>query len=69
MVETTGEFWERHILFRDYLRANPETAREYYALKQALAARFRSDRESYTDAKTSFIAAVIAHAREKQSSL
>ncbi|HEY0323990.1 MAG TPA: GrpB family protein [Pyrinomonadaceae bacterium] len=67
MVEPTGEFWERHILFRDALRANPETARQYYELKKALAARFGSDRDSYTDAKTSFIEAVVTRARKERS--
>ena len=60
MVETSSEFWEKHIRFRDYLRTHEETTREYYELKKQLAARFRSDRESYTNAKTSFIEAVVA---------
>jgi GrpB-like predicted nucleotidyltransferase (UPF0157 family) len=69
MVETTSAFWDEHLLFRDYLRAHPATAREYYDLKQQLAARFRSDRGAYTDAKTSFIERVIRQAWEKQSLL
>lgn len=63
MVETASEFWERHLLFRDYLRSHPETARAYYGLKKELAARFRQDRGAYTDAKTSFIERVVAQAR------
>lgn len=60
MVETSSEFWEKHMRFRDYLRTHEDTAQEYYELKKHLAARFRSDRESYTNAKTSFIEAVLA---------
>ena len=41
-----GEFWERHLLFGDYLRAHPEAAREYARLKHELAGRFRDDREA-----------------------
>lgn len=65
MVEQTSEFWERHLLFRDYLRAHPKVAQQYYALKKELAARYGSDRSSYTDAKTPFIESVVnqAHAR------
>ncbi len=62
MVETASEFWERHLLFRDYLRAHKDTAREYYELKKELATRFRSNREAYTDAKTNFIQEVIEQA-------
>jgi len=67
MVETSSEFWERHLLFRDYLRAHPETAAEYAALKRNLAARFRDQREAYTDAKGPFIRAVEARARAERS--
>ena len=69
MVETTSEFWKRHLLFRDYLRAHPETARQYYELKKALAERFPTDRAAYTDAKTSFIESTVARAlaQEKQA--
>jgi GrpB-like predicted nucleotidyltransferase (UPF0157 family) len=55
--------WERHILFRDYLRAHPETARAYGELKMTLAARHRNDRAAYTDAKSDFIDSIVARAR------
>ena len=63
IVETTHGFWERHLLFRDHLRTHPETAREYARLKHELAFRFRHDREAYTEAKTSFVEAVLESAR------
>lgn len=63
MVAKGGEFWERHLLFRDYLRAHPEVAAEYAALKKGLAAREWNDRSEYTDAKTAFIKDVEEKAR------
>lgn len=54
--------WEG-IIFRDYLAAHPDTAREYAALKRELAVRYRTDREAYTEAKTEFIEAVLERAR------
>jgi GrpB-like predicted nucleotidyltransferase (UPF0157 family) len=47
-----GSEWERrHLLFRDYLRANG-AAREAYAISKELAAnRWRDDRVAYTEAK------------------
>jgi GrpB-like predicted nucleotidyltransferase (UPF0157 family) len=65
MVELTSEFWERHLLFRDSLRVHPEEAQRYDQLKKDLAAKFGSDRDGYTEAKTSFIESVIAKARGK----
>jgi GrpB-like predicted nucleotidyltransferase (UPF0157 family) len=53
----------RHLLFRDYLIANPNAAREYAELKQALAVKFRNDREAYTEAKGDFIRYIEAKAR------
>jgi GrpB-like predicted nucleotidyltransferase (UPF0157 family) len=45
----------RCLRFRDALRAHRQLAAEYVALKRALAARFRGDREGYTKAKSNFI--------------
>ena len=59
MVEVTSDFWTRQLLFRDRLRAEPETARAYCKLKKSLAARFGTDREGYTEAKTEFIEGVV----------
>ncbi|MEX2107025.1 MAG: bifunctional GNAT family N-acetyltransferase/GrpB family protein [Solirubrobacterales bacterium] len=52
------------LAFRDRLRAHPEIAREYASLKHDLAARFRDDREAYTDAKADFIRKVLNPAGE-----
>lgn len=52
-----------HLLFRDYLRAHPEEAERYAALKRELAERFHTDRLAYNDAKTTYVKAVIAKAR------
>ncbi len=65
MVETTSAFWRRHILFRDYLRAHPQAAAEYAALKRRLAAQFGADREAYTEAKTEFITSIEERARRE----
>ena len=46
---------ERHIVFRDYLRANPEAAREYEKLKEKMAKRFPKESGNYTAAKSDFI--------------
>ena len=63
MVEVVSEFWKRHLLFRDYLRVHPEVASEYLALKKDLAARYGTERNSYTEAKTTFIEQVVGRAR------
>lgn len=64
LVEIGTDFWNDHILFRDHLRAHPETAHEYAQLKLGLAARFRHDRNAYTDGKDGFVACVLRRARE-----
>lgn len=46
---------ERHLAFRNYLRAHPADARRYAALKQELAARFPEDIEGYMDGKDALV--------------
>ena len=53
------------LYFRDYLNAHPRSAKEYEALKLRLWEGFEHDRNAYTDAKTEFIRAVTARAREE----
>lgn len=62
MVEVEGEFWRRHLAFRDYLRVDRECARRYEQLKRDLAVAYRDNRGAYTEAKTEFIEAIIARA-------
>jgi len=62
MVEVDGDFWKQHLLFRDYLRCHPDVARKYHRLKKDLSQKYRSNREAYTEAKTSFIDSVVAKA-------
>lgn len=51
-----GSDWERrHLLFRDYLRAEPAAREAYADLKRELARRYRDDRIAYTEGKTGFI--------------
>lgn len=51
------------LLFRDYLRAHPEIAKEYEALKLSLWKPYEHDRDGYTAAKTLFVEKVTATAR------
>ena len=46
---------ERHLVFRDFLRANLEAAQEYEKIKEKLAKRFPTKSGSYTEAKSDFI--------------
>jgi GrpB-like predicted nucleotidyltransferase (UPF0157 family) len=64
-VRCAGSFSEQWaLLFRDYLRAHPDAAAEYAAVKRSLAVRFRDDRRAYTQAKGSFLWKVIRQADE-----
>jgi GrpB-like predicted nucleotidyltransferase (UPF0157 family) len=55
LIPVDSPEWRRPIAFRNYLRAHPEVAAEYEALKRRLAVTFKHDREAYTEAKTPFI--------------
>ena len=62
-VRRLGSFSEQWaLLFRDYLRAHPEVATEYDAVKRRLAVHYRDDRRGYAAAKEPFSWAVIRRA-------
>lgn len=58
LVEGSAEL-ERHLTFRDALRADPVLRDQYSSLKRSLAAEHAEDRAAYTDAKTAFVRAVL----------
>src|SRR5262249_14424444 len=66
LVVAGGGEERRTLAFRDFLRAHPETAREYERLKRALAPRFSStapgEREAYAEAKGELIQRVTLQA-------
>jgi len=62
LVEEGGPLWRSYILFRDYLRAHEDVAREFSEVKRALAARFPEDREAYTNAKTAYAQEILRRA-------
>lgn len=45
----------RHVAFRDFMRAYPDSAHAYSILKQALAQVFSDDIENYVNGKSSFV--------------
>ena len=54
--------FDRHIAFRDYLRTHPDDVVAYARLKRQLAARHRSNRDAYTQAKGEFVNFVLQRA-------
>jgi GrpB-like predicted nucleotidyltransferase (UPF0157 family) len=59
-----SEEWTNNILFRNFLRANPEERKKYQQLKKELAVKYHFDRVAYTKAKEPFIQNVIKMAKE-----
>jgi GrpB-like predicted nucleotidyltransferase (UPF0157 family) len=57
------EHWDR-LLFRDYLIAHPEVAKEYESLKIHLSSAFPKDRVAYTRGKTEFVVQVTERAKQ-----
>ncbi len=56
------DWWNRHIRFRDWLRAHSDDRDRYAALKRSLAAEHRYDRHGYTEAKRAYIAEIVERA-------
>jgi len=66
LVRHGSGHWERHLVFRDYLREHPETAQEYYELKKGLSEEHGTERLAYTEAKTNFIISILAKPKEEK---
>jgi GrpB-like predicted nucleotidyltransferase (UPF0157 family) len=60
LTEFGGAMWERYLRFRDYLRAHPDMARQYFEFKRQVAGRPGIDRPAYNAAKHPLIDGVVA---------
>ena len=59
VVEKSDVQWRNYIIFRDCLRRDANTRKEYAKLKKNLAVKYPKDRESYTGGKAQFIRDVL----------
>ena len=59
--------YDRHIAFRNYLRAHVADANAYALLKRELARKFGSDREGYNQAKSEFVQRILQRTFEAQA--
>lgn len=50
---------ERHMRFRDFLRAHPAHVKKYEILKLGLAEEFSREREKYSELKAEFIQEIL----------
>lgn len=69
MYVTTHSEWDKHLLFRNYLRNHPPAAAEYAALKRRLAAEHPTDGNAYAEGKNDFVAACVEKARREPTYL
>jgi GrpB-like predicted nucleotidyltransferase (UPF0157 family) len=67
LVPFESRLWTERIAFRDFLRASSESRQEYAELKAALAKRYPTDREAYTEAKTQFVRGIVQRALNPHS--
>jgi len=70
MVTVTSDFWQTHLLFRNFLRVSPDARREYDGVKRRVAAEYNATLTpqsninlGYTEKKSDCIAAIMAKAR------
>jgi GrpB-like predicted nucleotidyltransferase (UPF0157 family) len=68
LAERTSNFYRSKLLFRDYLRLNPDSFLEYQILKQQLAKQHAQDRASYTKGKEAFVERILQLARQTYES-
>jgi len=59
LIPIDSRRYRDELAFRDRLRADAQLTEKYVTLKRDLARRFAHDRETYTDAKSSFVRSVL----------
>ncbi len=64
LIEADHPQFAARLAFRDHLRGHPAATDAYAALKFELAARYRDDRDGYTEAKADFVRLVLERALE-----
>jgi len=62
MYPLNHDQYAKQVLFRDYLRAHADAAREYEELKRELAVRYARDIEAYANAKSDFVQSILRSA-------
>ncbi|SES18276.1 GrpB domain, predicted nucleotidyltransferase, UPF0157 family [Gracilibacillus ureilyticus] len=62
VCEINSREWVEKLLFRNYLRKNPQTAEKYASLKRELAVEYNDDRPEYTRRKEPFIYDILVKA-------
>ncbi len=62
LVPLNSDLWQARLAFRDYLRSDAMAVADYATLKDDLAEKYRSDREAYTEGKTSFVQGIVERA-------
>jgi len=60
LTEPGSDLWTERLAFRDSLRADPEAAAEYAALKLRLAGEHPDDPAAYTAGKRAFVGEILA---------
>lgn len=66
VMEIDGERYKETMLFRDYLRNNPDEVKNYEDLKIELAKNYSADRTMYTASKNNYIKSVLEKAKHEQ---
>jgi GrpB-like predicted nucleotidyltransferase (UPF0157 family) len=66
VMEPSNPRWEHRLLFRDYLRAHPETAQDYVTLKRRLAATCKDNIAAYRSGKDAFVHEAMTKARQER---
>jgi len=68
LMKNQSSTWNRHLVFRDYLRNHPEVVEKYFRLKKRLSKKYGLDRVGYTNAKTAFIKNIELTAQQQTAS-
>jgi GrpB-like predicted nucleotidyltransferase (UPF0157 family) len=65
LLQPSNPYWMILLVFRNYLRHQPQVAQQYSLLKQQLATQFPTDPLAYLHGKAPFIHAVLQVAQQK----